>query len=95
MASLGKTKTIGAGDIEVTVREVTVAGVRSILARAGTGDVVDELLLDVRLQDLVDFTSLTAEQVEQMRPSDLAVVVEACKEVNPDFFAMLAKAYKV
>jgi len=36
-------------------------------------------------------TSLTADQIDAMRPSQLEQVIKACKEMNPDFFGMLVR----
>jgi len=94
MSSIGKTKTIGVGGKEITVRELTVGNVRKLLQTEGTGNLVDEVLFDIRLSDLPVFTSLNVEEIGEMRPSDLHEVVAACKEVNPHFFAMLAKVTK-
>lgn len=94
MSSIGKTKTIGVNGKEITVRELTVGGVRGLLQAEGTGNMVDEVLFDIRLSDLHFFTSLKAEEITEMRPSELHEVVSACKEVNPHFFAMLAKVIK-
>lgn len=76
---------------KVICQELTVGQVRGLLQNATPGELVDELLLeDVRLIDLPLFTGLKAEQLEQMLPSDLEVLVQGCKEANPSFFRMLA-----
>lgn len=83
------------GDKEVMCRELTVAGARGLIATPGVGDlVIDALFPDLRLGDLPALTSLTLEDIDAMRPSELAEVVEGCKKANPDFFAMLARLRK-
>lgn len=94
MQELGKSKLIKVAGIEITVRELTVGAVRGLLESGGSTSIVDQALLDIPLTDLPVFTSLKAEEISDMRPSELHEVVAACKEVNPHFFAMLAKVTK-
>lgn len=94
MQELGKSKLIKVAGVEITVRELTVGAVRKLLVSEGNGSLVDEVLFDVRLSDLPVFTSLQSEEISEMHPSSLHEVVTACKEVNPHFFAMLAKVIK-
>lgn len=95
MSELGSTTLVKVGDKEVICRELTVAGVRQLLGSQGTGDIVSEALFpDIRLSDLPALTNLTTADIDAMRPSDLAQVVEGCKKANPDFFAMLARLRK-
>lgn len=76
----------------IACNELTVGQVRGLLQNVTTGDLVDELLLEeVRLVDLPFFTCLKREDLEEMLPSDLELLVEGCKEANPSFFRMLAK----
>lgn len=92
MSELGSTTLVKIGDKEVICRELTVAGVRQLIAAPGSGDLVkDALFQDLRLGDLPALTNLTEADIEAMRPSELAQVVAGCKKANPDFFAMLAR----
>ncbi|AVO56168.1 phage tail assembly protein [Ectopseudomonas mendocina] len=76
----------------VCCMELTVGQVRGLLEAQAGNNLVDELLLEeVRLVDLPSFTGLKPEELEQMLPSDLELLVEGCKEANPSFFRMLAK----
>lgn len=96
-SAVGKTviKTLSNGQ-RVCCMELTVGQVRGLLQGAGSGDLVDELLLDdVRLVDLPLFTGLKKEELEQMLPSDLELLVEGCKEANRTFFTMLAKVARL
>lgn len=83
------------GETSIIVREMTVQQVRAFLQSAAKGenvDVVDGLLLgDCELGTLKAMSSITAEQIDQLRPSQLQAVKAKCKELNPDFFAMLTK----
>jgi len=95
MSQLGKSVLIKVGKREVICRELTVAGVRQLIQGQPTADLVNEVLFeDVRLADLEVLTDLTMADVDGMLPSDLRTIVDACKEANPDFFAMLARLYK-
>lgn len=95
MSGLGKTVVKKFGDKEVICRELTVAGARQLIESESSGDLITEALFeDVRLSDLEVLTSLTKEEIEGMLPSDLAVVVDACKKANPDFFGLLARMAK-
>lgn len=78
----------------IVCQELTVGQVRGMMQGMmhEPGDVVDELLLgDLRLVDLPLFTGLKSDELEQMLPSDLELLVQGCKEANPSFFRMLAK----
>lgn len=95
MSDLGSTRLVQVAGREVICRELSVAGVRQLIASAGTGDLVSEALFpELRLSDLPALTNLTPEDIDAMRPSDLAKVLQGCKEANPDFFAMLARLRK-
>ena len=87
------TKTIEVGDQAVHVKEITVAELRQwwaeVQAGAGGGDAVDgALFADLSLTDLARMTSLTSEVIDTLAPSEIRLVIDACREVNPDFFAM-------
>lgn len=83
------------GSQSITVREMTVQQVRAFLqdaAKGGTTDTVDALILDdCELSTLRSMCSLTVDQIGEMKPSELEAVKDKCKELNPHFFAMLAK----
>ncbi|PTQ70352.1 hypothetical protein [Pseudomonas sp. GV071] len=95
MSDMGKSKVMMVGAREVICRELTVAAARNLLQSENSGDLVkDALFLDVRLDELVLFTNLTSADISDMYPSELALVVEGCRAVNPDFFAMLDRLSK-
>lgn len=90
MSDAGKAVVKQVAGLEVVCRELTVAQVRGLMAASAEPDLVGTMLFEeMPLGDLPVFTSLTSEQVDQLRPSELAEVVAACKEANPHFFAML------
>lgn len=87
------------GDVSVIVRELTVLQVRTWLAETispnGQPDIVDQVLFsDCSLEDLQRMTSLTREQIDQLRPSELRQVIALCKEMNPDFFGFMGRLVK-
>lgn len=87
------TKTIGAYTFEV--RELIVAEIRIWLAdllNQHEPDLVAEALFEeLSLGDIPRLTSLTAEQLESMAPSEIKQVIALAKEVNGDFFGLRAK----
>ena len=87
------TKTIEVGDQAVHVKEITVAELRQwwaeVQAGESGGDAVDgALFADMALTDLTRMTDLTTEVLDQLTPSEIRLVIDACREVNPDFFGM-------
>lgn len=92
MSGMGKTVVRKLGEKEVVCRELSVAQVRELLARASPIDLVAAALFEeIALDDLPVLTTLTIEEVEAARPSELESIIEGCKEANPHFFAMLAR----
>jgi len=83
------------GSQSVTVREMTVQQVRTFLQDAAKGvstDTVDALILgDCELSTLRSMCTLTEEQIDALKPSELEAVKAKCKELNPHFFALLTK----
>lgn len=84
------------GELHVTVREMTVMQVRSLLQDAAAApesfDIVNSWLIpDISLGDLKRMSTLADDDINQLHPSDLRKIMEACKELNPDFFALLAR----
>lgn len=98
MSGLAVTRTIVLGEggeapLAVTVRELTVAEIRTWMAGAqeASPDLVNNLLLrDVSLEDLPHLSSLTPAQIDGRTPSELQRVLDAAREVNTHFFALLA-----
>lgn len=81
------------GDISVTVREMSVLQVRGWLSEEDAdGGLIDLALLpECSLSDLKRMSTLTDEQINTLRPSQLREVVTLCKELNPDFFDFLRR----
>ena len=97
--NITNSKEIQLGCISVTVRELTVSQVRSWLAAmvqpSDQHDIVDQAFFDdCALSDLQRMTSLSSEQIDQSRPSQLREVIALCKELNPDFFGFMARLVK-
>lgn len=88
-------KALQIGDRQVVVREMTLGEIRAWLKEASTVtlvDTVDALLFDDFRP--VDLRVMVAEgtDLDCLTPRELRQVYEAAREVNPDFFALLAKA---
>ncbi|QRY79636.1 hypothetical protein JVX91_00545 [Pseudomonas sp. PDNC002] len=83
------------GSLSVTVREMTVAQVRQLMDTITADEVGDNLLGGVlRLHDLSAMSDLTTKQIDELRPSQLEEVAQACREVNRHFFEMLERLVK-
>lgn len=92
MSEVAGRKVVSIAGLEFTIKELTVAEVRALILDDGLEsevDVAGDLLFEeIRLRDLLVFTSLTKEQVEQMLPSQVAEVLDQCKGMNRHFFAL-------
>lgn len=96
MSSIGKSAIVVLeGGRKIVCSELTVAQARQFMLSPGTGVVDDLLFDDVRLSDLPLFTGLADDEISEMVPSELTLIVEGCREANPDFFRMLAKAASI
>ena len=75
--------------VVVTVRELTVAEVRSaLLTDEAIGDPLQSLVFDgFGLGDLLAQCDASAADLERFTPSELAPLVDACKDLNPFFFS--------
>lgn len=92
MSDLSSSRVLNLDGREIIVRELTVSGVRQMLLPDTADDTLGSALFEeVRLLDIRLMTSLTAEDIEALRPSQLRQVLDACRELNRDFFAMLAR----
>lgn len=76
--------------LAVKVRELTVAEVRDWFAERESGAPVDPLRAmmfdDCSIDDLAMMSDATAEQLEAFGETDLAVVRDKAKAINPYFF---------
>jgi hypothetical protein len=94
--------TIEIAGITTTIRELTVAEIRTALKMdeseensPDSSDAVDMFLLeDISLPDICRMTDLTVEKMADMKPSEIRKVADACREVNSDFFALRARVLK-
>lgn len=80
---------------QVEVKELAVHEVGKWLEDRKAREAADEfdpvsilLLNGGALHDLPCMTSLDADAIQDMKPSDLQKVLDKCKEVNPHFFLM-------
>ena len=95
MKELVHNKIVIVGGLEVIVRELTVTGLRNLLLAENDESVLDSTLFeDVRLSDLQAFTNLKADDISELKPSELRLIIDACKELNSDFFMWQARTYK-
>ena len=78
--------------VVVTVRELTIAEVRSaLITDEAIGDWVQSLVFDgFGLGDLLALCDASAADLEKFTPSELAPLVAACRELNPFFFRVRA-----
>lgn len=81
---------IAVGERPVTVRELTIAEVRSWVAECEAGAAVDPLRSlvfdDCSLDDLARMCDLPASEMEVYQPSALAELHDKCRAMNPHFF---------
>ncbi|WP_418338512.1 hypothetical protein [Pseudomonas citronellolis] len=95
MSEVAGRKVITVGGHEFTIKELGVAEIRALLLSSETEDEVDALgdflFPEIRLRDLMAFTTLTTEQVEKMLPSQLDEVIRECKAMNRHFFDLGAR----
>ena len=79
-------------DDAVAVRELTIAEVRSaLITDEAIGDWVQSLVFDgFGLGDLLAQCDASAADLERFTPSELAPLVDACKDLNPFFFRVRA-----
>lgn len=95
MSTVTNCQEVKVGSQQVTVREMTVLQVRNIIQDATKNkpfDVVNELFMtDCNLEDIKRMTNLDDQQLNDMLPSEIREVLAVCKEMNPDFFGMVAR----
>lgn len=97
--NITNSKELQLGSISVTVRELSVLQVRAwlteLLNPQPQRDLVDEAFFtECSISDLLRMTSLTRDQLDELRPSQLQEVIALCKELNPDFFAFMGRLVK-
>lgn len=93
------------GVLEVEVRELTVAQIRALMMGEAVEPTEAPTALDVALwgvdplagtvdilpADVPRFTSLTAEQAEQLTLRQRRALTDKIREVNADFFGLVAR----
>jgi len=85
----------------VVARELDVAAIRAHLAGAGERVVAESfdtvgfaLFEGINFDDLLVMSDVTADELGRLMPSEIRAIIAACREVNPDFFGMLARLQK-
>lgn len=90
MGEVAGRKVIEIGAVELTVKELSVSEIRAMLVSAETDDEIDPvgdfLFQDIRLRDLMEFTTLTKDQLDRMLPSQIEEAIQECKAMNRHFF---------
>jgi len=88
------TRKIEVAGITVTVREITVNEVRDWLVNADNekNDIVgDSILDDISINEICRCSDLTAKQASRLKPSELIIIANGCKELNTSFFGLRAR----
>lgn len=98
MSRLSKDVPVDALNRRVVARELDVSEIRAHLARVGNPDELDAvgvLLFDgIAFDDLTAMSDVTADDLNRLAPSEIRQIIEACREVNADFFGMRARLQK-
>lgn len=100
MARLTKDVMVDALNRRVVARELDVSEIRAHLAAGGAADPVDFDVVGALLFPEVSFADLTAmsdvsfEELGRLAPSEIKAIIAGCREVNPDFFGMMARLAK-
>ena len=85
-------QTVQLGELSVIVRELTVGEIRAWMKRtaeSSTHDLVDDTLIESSsLADLLTMSDLRAAQLDDLTPNQVRQLLDACREVNRDFFAL-------
>ena len=87
-----KSKIVRLGDREITVKELTVAQVRSIISELESNyelAILDLMFTDVPSLALQMSTGLSDSELDDYSPSELTPLIEAFREANPFFVQMM------
>ncbi|MDX1816118.1 MAG: hypothetical protein R3180_00260 [Marinobacter sp.] len=93
---MDRTVTLEHHNLTVAVRELTVADIRSWLRSMqdmDTVDVVNAGLFEAEgcsLDDVLMMTDIDRQELEQLTPADISLVIEKCRKVNTHFFRFRA-----
>ncbi|MEB2870314.1 hypothetical protein [Pseudomonas rhizosphaerae] len=83
------------GELQIICRELTVLQVRNWLDEASQPASLDAvsaaLFKDCTIGDVIRMTSLSADDIDSLRPSQVESVINVCKELNPHFFGLLGR----
>lgn len=86
-------KTIKIDDKEITVQELRVKDIRTLLDEAQGLSSLDISILQGKADELFPMaTTLAPSEIDDMAPSELLQVWEAFREVNAPFFGLLNRS---
>lgn len=101
------TRIVELGNTSVTVRELTVAEVIDWYTEIGAVDQEQDafssdagfvrhvLFEDMSYEELARLTDLTPDGMDALTQSEVRQVIDACKVLNPDFFAFRARLLRL
>lgn len=104
MSRLTKDEHVAALNRRVVAVELDVSEIRAHLRKSaeafsggdGDFDVTAVMLFEgVSFADLTAMSDVTDEELGRLAPSEIKVIIAACREVNADFFAMRARLLNV
>lgn len=84
------------GKTAITVKELTIAEIRAWLKKTEIEEEQPEtvdlfILPDLQLQELLQFTDATPEDLDALTQSEVQELYQTVKEVNPLFFGMVKR----
>jgi len=84
-----KSKTVKIDEKEITVKELRVKDIRTVLEIAEHAEEDDLLKQAEALLPLV--TDIKLDDIEEMAPSEIKILWEAFREVNADFLSVIGR----
>lgn len=98
MSQLTKDVQIDVLNRRVVARELDVSEIRAHLARLDAPEEIDAvgiMLFDgIAFDDLTAMSDVTSKELDRLAPSEIRRIIDACREVNADFFGMRARLQK-
>ena len=102
---MARNKTLKLADRTVEVHELSVSEVRAWMkeAEASLSEKSDQeidsiallLINDISFEDIARMSNLKVEDMDNMFPSDIALVAAACRDVNNVFFGMMSRLREI
>ena len=90
---MGKAGALTVAGKEIVVKELTVKQVEEVVDACADGDVttLDLLFNDIPSAAVVKSSGLSYEELQKMRPSEVRVIADEVKKVNPFFVSMFER----